>query len=152
MTDRTDNQLNKDLKRRFQPAMPLFRSHSSFFLEKNEWEEDSKEDKEVQTDNSKTESDSEDLVFIKRPPRRLEECLEIYESQLGADGLTDEEVILLVKNKAIASYQIEKAVDNPERGVGIRRKMIGSSGNLSQALVDLPYKNYDYSKVSVSTS
>lgn len=108
-------------------------------------------DKEVQTDGSRVDSDvesssPEDDTTLK-VPRTLEECVRIYKSELGATALTDEEVIVLVKNKHIASYQVEKAVDNPERGVGIRRKMIGINGHLSQALVDLPYKNYDYSKV-----
>lgn len=80
-------------------------------------------------------------------PRSLDECLRIYKSDLGAADLTDEEVMLLVKHKHIAAYQIEKAVDNPERGVKIRRKIIGSSANFTSALLDLPYRNYDYSLV-----
>lgn len=75
--------------------------------------------------------------------------MKVYQSELGASALTDEEVIILVKNRHIATYQVEKAVDNPERGVGIRRKILGENGNMAQALVDLPYKNYDYSKVSL---
>lgn len=55
--------------------------------------------------------------------------------------------MLLVENKQIAPYQIEKAVNNPERGVKIRRKLIGIEGNLTQALTNLPYRYYDYSKV-----
>lgn len=61
--------------------------------------------------------------------------------------MSDEEVIRLVDNKHVAAYQIEKAVNDPERGVGIRRKIVSSAGNFSKALIDLPYKNYDYSKV-----
>lgn len=110
-------------------------------------------DKEVQTDSCRLDFEVESFAPKDNntpiaPPRSLEECLKIYQSDLGASGLTDDEVILLVKNKHIAAYQVEKAVDNPERGVGIRRKMIGASGNFSHALADLPYKDYDYSKVS----
>jgi hydroxymethylglutaryl-CoA reductase (NADPH) len=61
--------------------------------------------------------------------------------------LSDDEVILLVKNKHIPGYQIEKAVDDPERGVGIRRKILSVEGKLFDALNDLPYKDYDYAKV-----
>lgn len=97
--------------------------------------------------DSDVESSSPEDDTTLKVPRSVEECVRIYKSDLGASALTDDEVIVLVKNKHIASYQVEKAVDNPERGVGIRRKIVSANGNLSQALVDLPYKNYDYSKV-----
>lgn len=150
VADTNDNQLNKDLMKKYQTNMPFFKNRSGFFLENNDWEDDSKDaefsDKEVQTEIIRNETETPTVE--NRPTRSFEECLEVYKSNLGADGLTDEEVILLVKNKIIASYQIEKAVNNPERGVGIRRKIVGDNGNISNALVDLPYKNYDYSKVS----
>lgn len=158
MTDRVadsnDKQLNTDLMKKFKTSMPFFKNRTAFFLDNNDWDDDAKDiefcDKEVQTENIKIETDTvKNDTENKTPTRSLEECLDIYKSNLGADGLTDEEVIMLVKNKTIASYQIEKAVNNPERGVGIRRKIVGESGKLSCALVDLPYKNYDYSKVSV---
>lgn len=153
--DTNDNQLNTDLMRKFQASMPFFKNRTAFFLDNNDWDEDAKDvvrcDKEVQTENV-TVSPSpliDDGAAAKKQCRSLEECLEVYKSNLGADGLVDDEVILLVKNKTIASYQIEKAVNNPERGVGIRRKILGESGKFSGALIDLPYKNYDYSKVRV---
>lgn len=71
--------------------------------------------------------------------RSLQDCLTVYQSNLCANDLTDEEVILLVKNKTIALYEIEKVVNNPERAVQIRRKLLG--------VQDLPYKSYDYSKI-----
>lgn len=154
ITDSKDTQLNTDLMKKFQTSMPFFKNRTAFFLDNNDWDDDTKDvefcDKEVQTENIKDESDT--LLNDsgnKKQVRSLEECLDIYKSNLGADGLSDEEVIMLVKNKTIASYQIEKAVNNPERGVGIRRKIVGESGKLSSALVDLPYKSYDYSKVRV---
>lgn len=82
-----------------------------------------------------------------KPCRSLEDCVKIYESDLGASVLSDDEVILLVRNKRIMAYQIEKAVDDPERGVGIRRKLLAIDGGFKTALNDLPYKNYDYGKV-----
>lgn len=151
VADNNDNQLNTDLMKKFQASMPFFKNRTSFFLENNDWDDDAKNvefsDKEVQTDPTKSETDT--VAPNNTPTRSLEECLNVYKSNFGADGLSDEEVILLVKNKTIASYQIEKAVNNPERGVGIRRKIVGESGNMTNALVDLPYKNYDYSKVSI---
>lgn len=68
-------------------------------------------------------------------------------TQLGANALTDSEVIQLVKHKYIQSYQLEKAVGDMERGVGIRRAIVGNAGKFSDDLHELPYRNYDYSKV-----
>lgn len=108
------------------------------------------QDKAVQTLIQKT-SDcnlNEKCVEIQtKPCRSLEDCMKIYESDLGASVLSDDEVILLVRNKRILAYQIEKAVDDPERGVGIRRKLLSVDGGFTNALNDLPYKNYDYGKV-----
>lgn len=42
---------------------------------------------------------------------------------------------------------MEKAVGDMERGVGIRRLIIGEAGKFTENLSDLPYKDYDYSKV-----
>lgn len=87
------------------------------------------------------ESDDEEV------PRSLEECLKIYRSELGAASLSDREIILLVENKHIAPYQIEKAIKNHERGVKIRRRILSSEGNFGSILENLPYENYDFSKV-----
>ncbi|XP_060537391.1 3-hydroxy-3-methylglutaryl-coenzyme A reductase isoform X2 [Cylas formicarius] len=114
-------------------------------------EETTLQDKEVQTISAvEVASDrSSDSVLISKVCRSLEDCLKIYNDlDLGATELSDEEIILLIKNKYIASYQIEKAVDDPVRGVGIRRTILGGDLiKLPQILEDLPYKNYDYSKV-----
>ncbi|XP_075217147.1 HMG coenzyme A reductase [Lycorma delicatula] len=107
------------------------------------------EHKIVQTDGghldsvSNTDSDINTEVHS----RNLTECLAIYKSKNTAVSLTDSEVLLLVKNGNIPGYQLEKAVENCERGVGIRRQMISKAGELKLALSGLPYKNYDYSKV-----
>ncbi|KAL1492517.1 hypothetical protein ABEB36_010758 [Hypothenemus hampei] len=109
------------------------------------------DNKEVQTTISASNSDAESSPEDDVPKvcKSLEDCLKIYNDvDLGATALTDEEIILLIKNKHIASYQIEKAVDDPERGVNIRRKILGTEllGS-SQLLQGLPYRNYDYSLV-----
>ncbi|XP_017786105.1 PREDICTED: 3-hydroxy-3-methylglutaryl-coenzyme A reductase-like [Nicrophorus vespilloides] len=122
--------------------MPFFKP-KQFFLQ-NQDIEDAPQDKEVQTEPVAE-------VAIKsepsKPSRSLNECVSIYQSNLGAAALNDEEVLLLIEKKYIPAYQVEKAVDDCERGVGIRRKMVGHKGNFTQALTNLPYKNYDYSKV-----
>ena len=111
------------------------------------------EDKEVQTDIARFEPGSEKSLTENKDAsvkacRSIEECLKIYnDTNLGGAVLSDDEIILLVQNKHIPAYQIEKAVDDPERGVGIRRKILTVDGKLSGALTDLPYRNYDYGKV-----
>lgn len=98
-------------------------------------------DKPVQTEEQDETDDKED---IQRP---LDECIAIYRQKGVADTLNDKEVCALVKNGHIPTYQIEKAVNNPERGVGIRRQIIGETGGILEAFEDLPYLNYDYNKV-----
>ncbi|XP_071553690.1 3-hydroxy-3-methylglutaryl-coenzyme A reductase isoform X2 [Temnothorax nylanderi] len=106
-------------------------------------------DKEVQTDviyhgasNSEIDSPKKSEAL-----RSVEDCLEIYKSELGASALTNEEVIQLVKHKDIAAYQLEKAVGDMERGVDIRRLVVGDAGKFTEEMTDLPYRHYDYSKV-----
>lgn len=70
-----------------------------------------------------------------------------FHLQLGANALTDEEVIQLVNHKHIAAYQLEKAVGDLERGVGLRRLIVSANGKFTKEMDDLPYKNYDYNKV-----
>uniref|UniRef100_A0A1B6EGS7 3-hydroxy-3-methylglutaryl coenzyme A reductase n=1 Tax=Clastoptera arizonana TaxID=38151 RepID=A0A1B6EGS7_9HEMI len=98
-------------------------------------------DKAVQTID---ENEQKEKTIHQRP---IEECVTIYKEKGAADTLNDIEVRSLVKNGFIPTYQIEKAVKNPERGVGIRRQIVGDMGSFSEALTELPYKNYDYSKV-----
>ncbi|XP_035702065.1 3-hydroxy-3-methylglutaryl-coenzyme A reductase isoform X2 [Folsomia candida] len=85
-------------------------------------------------------------VNIEQPPRSIEECALIYKSDDGAKLLTDAEVIALVNAKHIPAYQLEKAVEDPERGVNIRRKLLALSGE-QYFNEGLPFQNYDYSKV-----
>jgi hypothetical protein len=54
----------------------------------------------------------------------------------------------LVAHGKLPSYQLEEAVKQPERGVCIRRKILNRTAKLNGALMHLPYKHYDYSKVS----
>lgn len=137
--------LNKELRRKFMPAVPFF-AVASFDKESPDDKTTEVLDKEVQTDVISYNEIPENVPII-QPPRSVEECLEIYNKNLGAEALTDQEVINLVKNKHIAAYQLEKAVGNPERGVAIRRKIIAKDGKFEEPFEALPYKNYDYSKV-----
>lgn len=109
------------------------------------------------------------------PLRSLEECIEIrkkvckfelykcilfvaifshlnlfsFSIQGETSTLTDDEITALVFANHIPAYQIEKEVDNPERGVGIRRMVLAKIANLEKPLTQLPYRNYDYNYVSL---
>lgn len=47
----------------------------------------------------------------------------------------------------VRAHQLESVVDEPVRGVGVRRLWIGENGHFHDALRNLPYHNYDYTKV-----
>ncbi|KAJ4434412.1 3-hydroxy-3-methylglutaryl-coenzyme A reductase, partial [Periplaneta americana] len=79
--------------------------------------------------------------------RSLEECLKICKSEAGARALTDTEVMALVAAGHVIGHQLEKVTCDPERGVSIRRQILTVKANLKDALSDLPYQHYDYSKV-----
>lgn len=52
-----------------------------------------------------------------------------------------------MNHKHIAAHQLEKALGDMERGVGIRRLIVSAAGKFTEGMADLPYKNYDYNKV-----
>ncbi|XP_030598822.1 3-hydroxy-3-methylglutaryl-coenzyme A reductase-like isoform X1 [Archocentrus centrarchus] len=80
--------------------------------------------------------------------RTLEECMAILsDSQRGAHLLSDAEVMNLVASRKILNHKLEAVLENPERGVAIRREMLSSKLPTPTALASLPYKDYDYSKV-----
>ncbi|MBN3310320.1 HMDH reductase, partial [Amia calva] len=80
--------------------------------------------------------------------RPIEECLSILKNpEKGPKILSNVEVISLVNAKHIPSYQLEKMMETPERGVAVRRQMLTEKLLNPSALHDLPYKDYDYSKV-----
>lgn len=62
--------------------------------------------------------------------------------------MNDKEIIQLVEKKHIPSYKLESMLENHERGVAIRRKMVSLHLPYTEALEKLPYMNYDYTYVS----
>ncbi|KAH8920609.1 reductase [Atractiella rhizophila] len=80
--------------------------------------------------------------------RSVDECFELFAGGAGAEMLTDEEIIALVQKGKVAAYALEKLLNDYERAVRLRRALI-SRASLSKNLEhsNLPYKNYDYSKV-----
>ena len=103
------------------------------------------EDKEVQTDQETEQSDVSSLKPITH--KTLEESLEAL--KVAATKVTDQEVVNLIEARKIELRQLEKVLGDAERGVRIRRQVLSRMGDtqLSDAVLRLPYKSYDYSKV-----
>uniref|UniRef100_A0A8C4ZKN1 3-hydroxy-3-methylglutaryl-coenzyme A reductase n=1 Tax=Gadus morhua TaxID=8049 RepID=A0A8C4ZKN1_GADMO len=82
-------------------------------------------------------------------PRSLDECLDILaDPQRGAGHLSDAEVQKLVTSRDILAYRLEVVLQDAERGVAIRRDMLSSRLPVPNALDRLPFRHYDYSKLS----
>lgn len=100
---------------------------------------------ETQTEDSLTAENQ--LPTEPRPPRPVDVCVAILNSVDGASSLTDDEVMLLVDAKHIPAYKLEKQLDNYERGVAIRRRLVAKSLPDATMIDKLPYTNFDYSYV-----
>lgn len=53
----------------------------------------------------------------------------------------------LVGAGKIQNYKLEAVLESPERGVAIRRELLAPKLPVTSALEQLPFKDYDYSKV-----
>lgn len=84
-------------------------------------------------------------------PRGLKECIEILNAEDGGgSSLSDEEIVMIVKAGGVHCplYNIESVIDNPERGVKLRRKIMTDQARMpSDTLNSLSYRHFDYSKV-----
>ncbi|XP_042634464.1 3-hydroxy-3-methylglutaryl-coenzyme A reductase-like [Cyprinus carpio] len=85
---------------------------------------------------------SDELQSHQRRP--VDEC---RNSSRGARCLTNAEVMALVECRGILGYRLEAVMENPERGVAIRREMLSAKLPAASALEKLPYRHYDYSQV-----
>ncbi|XP_057370109.2 3-hydroxy-3-methylglutaryl-coenzyme A reductase-like isoform X2 [Daphnia carinata] len=106
------------------------------------------EDKEVQTDQcDEVDQEEEELSSAKAINRTLDESLTVL--KLAANQVTDQEVLKLIEARKIELRQLEKVLGDAERGVRIRRRVLSQMGgpHLEDAVVRVPYKAYDYSKV-----
>ncbi|KAJ7484555.1 hydroxymethylglutaryl-coenzyme A reductase-domain-containing protein [Mycena latifolia] len=108
-------------------------------------------------DASEEDGDDEEEEEAEREPRPLPELITLLEQTPKASGLremSDEEVVLLAQAGKIAAYALEKVLapaQEPmglERAVRVRRTLI-SRASLTQTLEtsDIPFEQYDYSKV-----
>lgn len=89
-------------------------------------------------------------TIARKEPRSLSECLAILNSDTGAAGLTDEEITVIVKCAGghCPLYKIETIINNPERGVKLRRQIMLSDAKLpGNTLDELSFNHFDYTKV-----
>lgn len=94
-----------------------------------------------------TLSPSSSASKLNAKKRPMAECLEIYRSEGGCTSLSDEEVIMLVEQSHIPMHKLEDVTGDPLRGVRLRRRVISARFQTEDAIKQLPYLNYDYSKV-----
>lgn len=78
--------------------------------------------------------------------RSLDLCSSLLAAGRAAE-VSDDEVIQLVQTKRLAAYKLESSLDDPERGVSIRRRLLCQDEEVGSSLDELPYSSYDYSKV-----
>ncbi|XP_022104688.1 3-hydroxy-3-methylglutaryl-coenzyme A reductase-like isoform X2 [Acanthaster planci] len=97
-------------------------------------------------DESESTRDENSRPSSPTAPRPLQECARILNSGEVMD-LTDEEVHLLVASRHIPAYKLEDVLQDPERGVAIRRQIYSQKLTKNWALSDLPYTGYQYSYV-----
>lgn len=101
----------------------------------------------VLEDEWPTLSPSSSAAKLNSKKRPMAECLEIYRSEGACISLSDEEVVMLVEQSHIPLHRLEAVLGDPLRGVRLRRKVVGSRFQTELAIKQLPYLNYDYSKV-----
>lgn len=95
-----------------------------------------------------SKSGSLEDVQSESEPRPLEECMSVlFDPLRGPRCLSDLEIISLVTSKKINSYKLESVLENPQRAVAVRRELLSPKLPSASALAQLPYKDYDYSKV-----
>lgn len=114
--------------------------------------DDSNSDVSTQTEGVSEEewptlSPSSSAAKLNVKKRPMAECLEIYRSEGGCISLSDEEVVMLVEQSHIPLHRLEAVLGDPLRGVRLRRRVVGTRFQTELAIKQLPYLNYDYSKV-----
>ena len=108
--------------------------------------ETSEQDTSTVLDGEDQRNELEDTTERKRT---LNECASLLAAGRTHE-LSDEEVIDLVEAKRLPAYKLETALGDPERGVSIRRCMLEQNLPEQSDMSGVPYKDYDYSKVSTS--
>ena len=104
------------------------------------------EDKGVQTDDI-CESANVKSIIEKPTSRTLDESLTTLKAD--ASEVSDQEILSLIEARKIELRQLEKILQDAERCVRIRRQVLSRVGGakLADAILRVPYRSYDYSKV-----
>lgn len=116
--------------------------------------ENSDKDSESSGEEKEAKSGQEEIIRKKKVrktavPRSLEQCVNILNcKEESPDELIDEEVKMLVRSKHIPSYKLEDMLQNPQRGINIRRQLLAEKLVDQTSLEHLPFINYDYQNVS----
>lgn len=80
--------------------------------------------------------------------RGVSELVDIYKLENNLEGMNNREILALVQANHLAEYNLEKALGDYERGVHIRRlNYLAQMKRGSKVFDQLPYKDYDYTKV-----
>ena len=104
---------------------------------------------QAEAESDEEEDFIESAVVETRPLRSIEACIKVMNSEVGAKALFDDELIALVNagGGILPLHRIESVVEDPERGVNIRRQIIGNKIGRRDVFKNLSYQNYHYSKV-----
>lgn len=105
-------------------------------------------DMEVQTNESNIQEVIQE--FKKLNPgqfRSTETLLSMINVEERAKEVSDEEILMLVSQKKLKPQTLESALDDPLRGVHIRRLLLERQNDKGANLKNLPYLSYDYSMV-----
>nr|XP_045613504.1 3-hydroxy-3-methylglutaryl-coenzyme A reductase-like isoform X2 [Procambarus clarkii] len=125
------------------------RTHTVSFT--SQWEEAamavSKEDRSTQTETFRNHLNEHWDEDEDKPPRPIEECVAVMNSEAGVKSLTNQEIVKMVEKKHVPSYKLETILGSPLRAVGIRRTVVAPHTANHRSMDALPYDHYDYSKV-----
>uniref|UniRef100_A0AAY4EQK6 3-hydroxy-3-methylglutaryl coenzyme A reductase n=1 Tax=Denticeps clupeoides TaxID=299321 RepID=A0AAY4EQK6_9TELE len=134
-------------RREVLPSSPM-KGENPVLITKDQTPSDQIKPVSVEDTEPLSEASEELLPQELEEPRPLSKCLSILRDPVrGPRFLTDAEVISLVNTKNIQAYKLQDVMETPERGVAIRREMLSSKLPSPTALSQLPFMQYDYSKV-----
>uniref|UniRef100_A0A3P9KXB0 3-hydroxy-3-methylglutaryl coenzyme A reductase n=1 Tax=Oryzias latipes TaxID=8090 RepID=A0A3P9KXB0_ORYLA len=138
----------EDCCRRDLPARPTRRSSSGVLATSSSSSELSASPDEDSMEPEQREPVSPEPPGCRSELRPLDECAAVLaDPQRGPQMVTDAEVMQLVTAGKIQSYKLETVLQSPSRGVAIRRELLSPKLPAASALEQLPFKDYDYSKV-----
>ncbi|XP_068245701.1 3-hydroxy-3-methylglutaryl-coenzyme A reductase-like isoform X2 [Palaemon carinicauda] len=106
-----------------------------------------KEDVSTQTEAISPAMENKEDEKPEFPPRSLDDCINIMNSEAGVKSLTNQEIVQLVEKKHVPGYKLETVLGDPLRAVDIRRRVVAPHTTAKSSMDTLPYDHYDYTKV-----